>query len=495
MTASVHKRKTSSKSISSGKRPSREVTRHPRKGKSPSTKVWGGRFTEGTHRLVEQFTASLPFDQRLYAHDIQGSIAHCKTLLKAKVLTNSECTRIIRGLERIRLDICRGQHAFREEDEDIHMSIERRLTKLIGPLGGKLHTGRSRNDQVALDLRLYLRDVLITVKQGVIRLQKAFLTQGRKHLNIIIPGYTHLQRAQPVLLAHHWLAYVEMLERDKGRIQDASTRVNVMPLGSGALAGTNYPLDRSYTAKLLKFPAITTNSLDAVSDRDFVVEVLNALAILMMHLSRLSEELVLWSSQEFQFLDLPDAFCTGSSMMPQKKNPDVAELIRGKTGRVYGSLISVLTMLKGLPLSYNRDLQEDKEPLFDGLDTVTASLTLCAELVSRLKVCPKEMAQASSSGMLLATELADYLVKKGIPFREAHAMVGKLVHDCLAQKKDLSTVKVADLKSYSPQFGSDVRNVLTLEGAINRKKQVGGTARKQVEIRLRQLEKQLRNSG
>ena len=463
--------------------------------KSSSTKAWGGRFTEGTHRLVEQFTASLPFDQRLYDHDIQGSIAHCKTLLKAKVLTNSECTRIIRGLERIRLDIRRGQHAFREEDEDIHMSIERRLTKLIGPLGGKLHTGRSRNDQVALDLRLYLRDSLITVKQEIIQLQKAFLVQGRKHLNLIIPGYTHLQRAQPVLLAHHWLAYVEMLERDKGRIQDAYTRMNIMPLGSGALAGTNYPLDRSYTAKLLKFPAITTNSLDAVSDRDFVVEVLNALAILMMHLSRLSEELVLWSSQEFQFLDLPDAFCTGSSMMPQKKNPDVAELIRGKTGRVYGSLISVLTMLKGLPLSYNRDLQEDKEPLFDGLDTVTASLTLFAELISRLKLRPKVMAQASSSGMLLATELADYLVNKGIPFREAHAIVGKLVRDCLDKHKDLSTVTVADLKSYSSQFRADVRNVLTADGAINRKKQVGGTARKQVESRLRHMEKQLIKSG
>jgi argininosuccinate lyase len=495
MTAIVQKRKTPTKSTLSGNRPSPLVKRRPRDATFSSTKAWGGRFTEGTHRLVEQFTASLPFDHRLYAHDIQGSIAHCKTLQKAKVLTNSECTKIIRGLERIRLDIRRGQHAFREEDEDIHMSIERRLIQLIGPLGGKLHTGRSRNDQVVLDLRLYLRDSLITVRQGLIRLQQAFLAQARKHLSIIIPGYTHLQRAQPVLLAHHWLAYVEMLERDKGRIQDAHTRVNVMPLGSGALAGTNYPLDRSYTAKLLKFPTITMNSLDAVSDRDFVVEVLNGLSILMMHLSRLSEELVLWSSQEFQFLELPDAFCTGSSMMPQKKNPDVAELIRGKTGRVYGSLISVLTMLKGLPLSYNRDLQEDKEPLFDGLDTVMASLTICAELITRLKVRSRVMAQASSSGMLLATELADYLVKKGIPFREAHAIVGRLVRDCLENKKDLSTVTVANLKSYSSQFGADVRHVLTPDGAVNRKKQIGGTARKQVESRLRQIENQLLKSG
>ena len=333
------------------------------------------------------------------------------------------------------------------------------------------------------------------MRLGITRLQQAFLAQGRKHLDIIVPGYTHLQRAQPVLLAHHWMAYVEMLERDKGRIQDAYVRVNVMPLGSGALAGTNYPLDRLYTAKLLKFPTITKNSLDAVSDRDYVVEVLNALSILMMHLSRLSEELVLWSSQEFHFLELPDAFCTGSSMMPQKKNPDVAELIRGKTGRVYGSLISVLTMLKGLPLSYNRDLQEDKEPLFDGVDTVTASLTLCAELVSRLRVRSEVMTQASSSGMLLATELADYLVKKGVPFREAHAIVGRVVRDCLAQNRDLSTSTEADLQIYSSHFGSDVGSVLTPQGAVNRKRQIGGTARKQVESRLRQIEKQLLKSG
>jgi len=495
MTVMVRKRKKSTQTPFSVTRTPRLVNPQHRNSQSSSTKVWGGRFTERTHRLVEQFTTSLPFDHRLYDHDIQGSIAHCKTLKKAKVLTNSECTKIIRGLERVRLEIRRGQHAFREEDEDIHMSIERRLTHLIGPLGGKLHTGRSRNDQVVLDLRLYLRDSLSTLRISLVRLQRCFLAQAKKHLSVIIPGYTHLQRAQPVLLAHHWLAYIDMLERDKGRIHDAHTRVNVMPLGSGALAGTNYPIDRSYTAKLLNFPAVTTNSLDAVSDRDFVVEVLNALSILMMHLSRLSEELVLWSTQEFQFLELPDAFCTGSSMMPQKKNPDVAELIRGKTGRVYGDLISVLTVLKGLPLSYNRDLQEDKEPLFDGLDTVIASLHIYSELVTRLKVRPAEMAEASSSGMLLATELADYLVKKGIPFREAHAIVGRLVRDCSEQKKDLSTVTVGELQSYSSQFGSDARNVLTLEGAINRKNQIGGTARKQVERRLKILEKQLFKAG
>lgn len=456
-------------------------------------KAWGGRFKGQTHHLVEQFTASLPFDRRLYDHDIQGSIAHCQTLRRAKVLTSTECARIIRGLERVRTEIRRGQFVFKEADEDIHMSVERRLTNLIGPLGGKLHTGRSRNDQVALDLRLYVRDSLTKLINGLSRLQQAFLGQARKHLSMIVPGYTHLQRAQPVLLAHHWLAYVDMLERDKGRVHDAYDRVNVMPLGSGALAGTNYPLDRWYTARLLKFPSITTNSLDAVSDRDFVLEVLSLLSILMMHLSRFSEELVLWSSQEFQFLELPDSFCTGSSMMPQKKNPDVAELIRGKTGRVYGRLVSVLTMLKGLPLSYNRDLQEDKEPLFDAMDTVLTSLSISSELVKRLKVRSNIIKKAASSGLLLATELADYLVGKGVPFREAHAIIGRLVRDCSG--KDLSTVSLKDLRSYSSQFGSDALKVLTPEGAIDRKNQIGGTARKQVEIRLRTLEKQLFTSA
>lgn len=455
-------------------------------------KAWGGRFKGGTHRLVESFTASLPFDQRLYEQDIQGSVAHCQTLHRAKVLTTTECRRIIRGLERIRREIRSGRHPFREEDEDIHMSIERRLTQLIGPLGGKLHTGRSRNDQVALDLRLYVRGELATLLEELTKLQRAFLAQSRKHLSIIIPGYTHLQRAQPVLLAHHWLAYVEMLERDKGRLRDASVRVNVLPLGSGALAGTNYPLDRLFTAKLLGFPSVSTNSLDAVSDRDFVVEVLSALSLLMMHLSRLSEELILWASQEFQFVDLPDSFCTGSSMMPQKKNPDVPELIRGKTGRVYGHLMGVLTVLKGLPLSYNRDLQEDKEPLFDGLDTAGASVRIYAELIKRLKVRPQALAQAASAGVLVATELADYLVKKGIPFREAHATVGRVVRYCLDQRRELTSLTVRELRGFSPHFGRDSLNVLTPEGAVNRKNQIGGTARRQVEARLTSWERQLK---
>ena len=459
--------------------------------KTSASKPWGGRFQGRTHRLVEQFTASLSFDRRLYEHDIQGSIAHCKTLHRAKILTRRECETIIRGLKQVGVEIQQGQFAFKEEDEDIHMSVERRLIQLIGPLGGKLHTGRSRNDQVSLDLRLYLRDSLDDLNKGLIRFQQSLLLQARKHLSVIMPGYTHLQRAQPVLLAHHLMAYVEMLERDKGRIKDAYGRLNVMPLGSGALAGTNYPLDRLFTAKLLNFPTVTTNSLDAVSDRDFVVEVLSTLSIIMMHFSRLSEELVLWSSQEFQFVELPDSFCTGSSMMPQKKNPDVAELIRGKSGGVFGQLIAVLSTLKGLPLSYNRDLQEDKEPLFHALDTVLASIEIYTELIKRMKFHGERMAKSVESGWLLATELADYLVKQGVPFRESHGIVGQLVRNCSIGHKDPSRLSVEELRSFSPHFGPDALALLKPQGAIDRKAQIGGTARIQVEGRLKVLEKSL----
>ncbi len=389
------------------------------------------------------------------------------------------------------VEIQQGRFEFRDEDEDIHMSIERRLTQLIGPLGGKLHTGRSRNDQVALDLRLFTRDALQSLTTGLTRLQKALTVKARKHLNVLLPGYTHLQRAQPVLLAHHFLAYVDMFERDTGRFNDAFKRFNLLPLGVGALAGTNYPVDRTYTAKLLGFPAVTTNSLDTVSDRDFVVEVLNACSIVMMHLSRLSEELILWSSQEFRFVEMSDAFCTGSSMMPQKKNPDVAELVRGKTGRVYGHLMSLLTTLKGLPLSYNRDLQEDKEPLFDALDTVSDCVTLYTELIHRLSIRQDVMAQAVKSGLLYATELADYLVRKGIPFREAHAIIGNLVSHCEEQHLDLADISLQELRAHSSHFSKDALRVLSPEGATQRKSQIGGTARKQVENRLRVLEKRL----
>ncbi|MGQ0811039.1 MAG: argininosuccinate lyase, partial [Nitrospiraceae bacterium] len=425
------------------------------------------------------------------AHDIQGSIAHCKTLERAGVLTSQETRDLLRGLEEVRAELDAGRFPFVPEDEDIHMAIERRLTELIGPLGGKLHTGRSRNDQVALDMRLYLRDALQDIVRRIEAFQRALLSQAKAHLDVVMPGYTHLQRAQPVLLAHHLLAYVEMMERDKGRVRDALTRVNVMPLGSGALAGTNYAVDRTYTAQLLGVPLVTENSLDAVSDRDFVIEALAALAIVMMHLSRLSEELILWASQEFQFIDLPDAFCTGSSMMPQKKNPDVPELVRGKTGRVFGHLLAVLTTLKSLPLSYNRDLQEDKEAIFDALDTVSTSLEVLAELMKRITVNRPVVAKAVSKGDMLATELADYLVVQGVPFREAHAITGKVVRFCLEQRRDLSELTPADLCRFSDRFEQDVLERLTVRGAIERKAQIGGTARKRVEARIAGLEKAL----
>ncbi len=454
-------------------------------------KPWSGRFRDRTHRLVETFTSSLSFDRRLYPYDLQGSIVHCRTLERAGVLSRKETAQILRGLEEVRSELESGRFSFAAEDEDIHMAIERRLTELIGPTGGKLHTGRSRNDQVALDIRLYLRDALGDLLDGLRRFQRALVGQARAHLDVVMPGYTHLQRAQPVLFAHHLLAYVEMTDRDKGRVRDALVRLDVMPLGSGALAGTNYPVDRTYTARLLGFTQVSENSLDAVSDRDFTIEVLASLSMVMMHLSRLSEELVLWASQEFQFVELPDAFCTGSSMMPQKKNPDVPELVRGKTGRVYGHLLALLTTMKGLPLSYNRDLQEDKEALFDALDTVVASLGVSTELIKGLTVNRAILAKAAGSGYLLATELADYLVTKGMPFRQAHVTVGRVVRWCLDRKRDLRDLTLADLRSFSDRFEKDALDVVTVEGAIERKAQIGGTARKRVEARIKALEKAL----
>ncbi|MFM8552527.1 MAG: argininosuccinate lyase [Nitrospiraceae bacterium] len=457
-----------------------------------AAKLWAGRFTERTHELVEAFTSSLVVDRRLYAHDIEGSIAHAKTLGKAGVLTGREVATLLRGLAAIRTELEKGRFPFVPQDEDIHMAIERRLTEMIGPVGGKLHTGRSRNDQVALDLRLYLREALGRLLDGLTQLQRSFVAQARAHQDVAMPGYTHLQRAQPVLLAHHLLAYVEMLERDKGRLRDALVRANVMPLGSGALAGSNYPVDRTYTAKLLGFPRVTENSLDAVSDRDCVVETLAALSLIMMHLSRLSEELILWSSQEFRFVDLPDAFCTGSSMMPQKKNPDVPELVRGKTGRVYGHLLAMLTTLKGLPLSYNRDLQEDKDALFDSLDTTAASVEVLAALLKGLTVNRKALAASVDSGFLLATELADYLVTKGMPFRQAHAVTGRIVRACVDRRRDLRDLTLADLRSFSDRFGKDALAVITVEGAIARKAQIGGTAGNRVAARIKTWERALR---
>jgi len=467
----------------------------PRKGRTDrrtiAGKAWGGRFRAKTHRLVEAFSASVGFDYRLYAQDVQGSVAHCKTLERARVLSRGETRTIVRGLESVKTELDRGRFRFLLSDEDIHMAIERRLTELIGPLGGKLHTGRSRNDQVALDIRLYLREQLDQLVDQLTEFQRTLLAKAKGNRTVPMPGYTHLQRAQPVLMAHHLLAYVEMLERDKERVRDARVRLNVMPLGSGALAGSNYPIDRRYTALLLGFPAITQNSLDAVSDRDFMIEVASVLAIIMMHLSRLSEELILWSSQEFHFVDLPDAFCTGSSMMPQKKNPDVPELVRGKAGRVYGQLMNLLTMLKALPLSYNRDLQEDKPALFDALDTVQSSVQILTELMRRVKINREALRHAVSGSGMLATEVADYLVTRGMPFREAHAVTGRVVRAALDQGRDLSDFSLEELRAFSDRFEKGVLARLGIMAAIDRKAQIGGTARTQVDRRIKELERML----
>lgn len=458
---------------------------------SVGSKAWEGRFREKTNRLVEDFTVSVAVDRRLYEQDIQGSIAHCKTLGKARVLSPGEMRTIVRGLESVKRELARNRFRFSPHDEDIHMAIERRLTELIGPLGGKLHTGRSRNDQVALDVRLYLRDQLTRLLDQLTEFQRMLVAKAKANRAIAMPGYTHLQRAQPVLLAHHLLAYVEMIERDKGRVRDARTRLNVMPLGSGALAGTNYPVDRLYTARLLGFNGVTANSMDAVSDRDFMIEVAAALSIAMMHLSRLSEELIVWSSQEFQFVELPDSFCTGSSMMPQKKNPDVPELIRGKTGRVYGHLVNLLVMLKALPLSYNRDLQEDKPALFDALDTVSSSLRILTELMRRVKINREALKRAVRNGGLLATELADYLVTRGVPFREAHGITGRIVRTALEQGRDVTDFSLEELRAFSDRIEKGVFSRLTLQAAIDSKRQIGGTARDLVEQRIKALERSL----
>ncbi len=453
--------------------------------------MWSGRFRAETHPLVERFTGSLGVDHRLAESDIQGSVAHCRALGRAGILSKREMAALLHGLGKVHGEFKSGRFVVRREDEDIHMAIERRLTELVGSAGGKLHTGRSRNDQVALDVRLYLRDELRRLGEYAQRLQRVLLERAQAHLDVVMPGYTHLQRAQPVLFAHHLLAYVEMLSRDRGRLEDATRRLNVLPLGSGALAGTNFPLDRAYLARLLGFEQVAENSLDAVSDRDFALEVVSALAIVMMHLSRLSEELILWMSQEFQFVEIPDSFCTGSSMMPQKKNPDVPELIRGKTGRVYGDLLALFTMMKGLPLSYNRDLQEDKAPLFDALDTAQASVEVLTELMRGLTVNRGVVKRAAESGFMLATELADYLVIRGVPFREGHAIAGRVVRYCIDRGKELQGLSLQELQGFSRQFEKDVLDVLTVEGAIERKGQVGGTARKQVERRIRALRKHL----
>jgi argininosuccinate lyase len=454
-------------------------------------KPWGGRFTESTDKFVEAFTASVEFDKRLYRHDIAGSIAHAQMLAHVGVLTDAERDAIVRGLKQIEVEIESGNFAWSVELEDVHMNIEARLTARIGEAGKKLHTGRSRNDQVATDVRLYLRDGIDAVLAGIRRLQESILEVAGREVDTLMPGFTHLQVAQPVTLGHHLLAWFEMLVRDGARFRDCRRRMNVMPLGSAALAGTSYPIDRVYTAKLLGFDSVSENSLDAVSDRDFAIEFAAAAALLMTHLSRMSEELIIWSSRQFDFIELSDAFCTGSSIMPQKKNPDVPELVRGKTGRVTGSLVALLTLMKAQPLAYNKDNQEDKEPVFDALDTVLGSLKVFAEMLPAMRVKRDNMAQAAASGFSTATDLADYLVRRGVPFRDAHEIVGKAVRLAIDSRRDLPQLTLEELQALSGRVGRDVYEVLTTEGSVRARAHVGGTAPAQVREAIQRARKRL----
>ena len=452
-------------------------------------KPWGGRFKGKTSGIVESFTESISFDRRLWKYDIEGSIAHADMLGKQGIITRSDSEKIIRGLKTIAGEIESGKFRFREDLEDIHMNIETALIKKIGPAGKKLHTARSRNDQVALDLRLYLRDETGRIIAAITELQEALMDIAEKNMDCIMPGYTHLQRAQPVLLSHHLLAYVQMLERDKGRFRDALKRINVLPLGACALAGTSLPIDREYVAKILGFASVSENSMDAVSDRDFGLEFLSDAAILAVHLSRMAEEFVLWSTEEFSFVELPDAFATGSSIMPQKKNPDVAELVRGKTGRVFGSLISLLTTMKGLALAYNRDMQEDKIPVFDAVDTVKACLSVLTALIPQITFNKKKMAETSSAAYSTATDLAEYLVRKGMPFREAHEVTGRIVIHCIKKKKSLGELKINELQKFSGLIGQDIYDLLTAEGSVTAKRSGGGTSPVEVKKQIARLKK------
>ncbi len=454
-------------------------------------KLWGGRFSEKTDRGVEIFTSSIDVDKRLYAYDIEGSIAHCSMLAKQSIITEEDASLIIQGLGEIKREIERGKFRFDEGLEDIHMHIESRLFQVAGKVAQKLHTARSRNDQVVLDVRMYLRDETAKIIKSLLNLKKAILLVANANIDTILPGYTHLQRAQPVLLAHHMMAYYEMFLRDANRFRDCLKRINIMPLGSGALAGTTFQIDRNYTATLLGFKEVSKNSIDSVSDRDFIIEFLSAASICMMHFSRLSEELILWSTAEFGFIELPDSFATGSSIMPQKKNPDVPELIRGKTGRVFGNLMAILSIMKSLPLAYNRDMQEDKEPLFDTVDILKACIDICSSMIPRLKINKEAMHKAATKGFLNATDLADYLVTAGMPFRQAHTCTGKAVSYALDKDKELHELTLKELKSFSTLIKKDIFNILSTEQMINRRKSFGGTAKENVMAAIKKAEKSL----
>jgi argininosuccinate lyase len=454
-----------------------------------SKKPWAGRFEEATAKSVEKFTCSLHYDSRLYRYDIEGSIAHATMLADAGIISRKEAAVIVRGLKSILNDIEKSGFIFDPADEDIHMAIEKELIRRAGPAGGKLHTARSRNDQIALDVRLFLRAEIDGIVLLLTGLQKQLVKMAKREISTIMPGYTHMQKAQPVLLSHYFLAFAEMFARDEQRLDDCKKRLNVMPLGAAALAGTGLPIDRHRTAELLNFPAVSKNSMDTVADRDYIAEFIFAASLAMAHLSRFCEDLVLWSSDEFGFAEISDAYTTGSSIMPQKKNPDIAELIRGKAARVYGDLFAILTLLKGLPMTYNRDLQEDKEPLFDAVDTVKDCLSIFTEMLDHTKFNAAKMYQAASGGFSTATDVAEYLVEKGVPFRQAHEIVGNIVADLVKSKKTLADLELDDYRKFYEGFKADIASRIKLENSVNARKHRGGTARVAVKERIREFEK------
>ena len=448
-------------------------------------KLWGGRFSKTTDEMINEFQASIDFDKRMYYEDIKGSIAHATMLKKCNIITEKDHEDIVNGLTAILNDIESGNFSFDIALEDIHMNIEKRLTERIGVAGGKLHTARSRNDQVALDTHMYVRKEVANIAKLLIELEESFVEMAQKNSDVIMPGYTHLQRAQPILFSHHMLAYFYMLNRDFARLEGVYDRADIMPVGAGALAGTTFPIDRHYVAEQLNFAQIYANSLDAVSDRDYILEFLSFASILMMHLSRISEEIILWCSKEFSFIELDDAHCTGSSMMPQKKNPDVSELVRGKTGRVIGHLMAMLTTAKGLPLAYNKDLQEDKEGLFDTIDTVKFSLSVYAQMIKAMRVNKEKMLLATKEDFSNATDMADYLVKKGLPFRDAHEVAGKSVSYCIEQDKWLMDLTLEEFKQFSPLFDEDILEEIKVETCVANRNSYGGTSYSQVEQSLK----------
>jgi argininosuccinate lyase len=454
-------------------------------------KLWGGRFSKSTDAMVDDFNSSIRFDSRMYKQDIKGSMAHVKMLGKCGIISAEDSALIYKTLKEIMLDIEKGVVDFEIDAEDIHMNIEKILTERIGDVAKRLHTGRSRNDQVALDIRMYLKDEIKAINTMIKKLIEVLVSMAESNLNTIMPGYTHLQRAQPISLAHHLMAYVEMLLRDIDRLADCYKRLDVMPLGSGALAGTTYPLDRAMVAGELGFSAITENSIDGVSDRDFAIELASCLSILMMHLSRFSEEIILWCSHEFSFIELDDAFSTGSSIMPQKKNPDIAELVRGKSGRVYGNLVALFTVMKALPLAYNKDMQEDKEAIFDSIDTVKMCLPVFTNMVKTMKVRENKMLSAAKGGFTNATDIADYLVKKGTPFRVSHEIIGKMVAYCIKNNRNIDELTLQELKSFSEKFESDVYEAISLETCVNERKLPGGPAKVNVKNAITKVKRKL----